>query len=230
MNFMDKNITIGEIVANLPAASKIFTKYGIDFCCGGNRKLYAVIAEMAINHIDVYRDLEAAVKERKDNYDNLNFLDMKANVLSDYINDTHHSYLRKVLPEITDILATIVRVHGVNHPELFEVYKLFGILRSDLEQHLLKEETMLFPAFEVEDENQESIRKLSAVIISEHEAAGEILVKLRNITKDYMLPKDACASYEKAYILLEELEKDLHQHIHLENNILLKEYDERSNN
>lgn len=227
MNYMDRNLTIGEVVAQLPTAGKIFSKYGIDFCCGGNRKLYVVISDLGINHSDIYKELEAADKERENSYKEINFVDMEPDALSAYINDTHHSYLRRALPEITDILATIVRVHGVNHPELFTVYKLFGSLRSELEQHLLKEETMLFPAFEAESDNQDDIRKLTIEIISEHEAAGDILVKLRNITKDYQLPEDACATFGRAYEMLEELEKDLHQHIHLENNILLKEYDMR---
>jgi regulator of cell morphogenesis and NO signaling len=227
MDYMDKNLTIGEVVAQLPASSKIFSKYGIDFCCGGNRKLYVAINDLGLNHNEINKELEAADEERESSYKDMNFMEMEPHALSDYINDTHHSYLRRVLPEITDILATIVRVHGINHPELFEVYKLYGSLRTDLEQHLLKEETMLFPAFEAEKEKQDEIRKLTGEIISEHEAAGEILVKLRSITRDYTLPEDACATFGRAYSLLEELEKDLHQHIHLENNILLKEYDER---
>lgn len=228
MNLKDKNLTIGEVVALLPASAKILSKYGIDFCCGGNRKLSAVIMEQGINWDDIYKELDVADRERSNGYKAVDFTDMNPLVLADYINDTHHSYLRKALPELTDILATIVRVHGINHPELYEVYKLFGRLRTELEQHLLKEETMLFPAFEAENEKQEDIRKLTAEIISEHEGAGEILISLRSITKDYRLPEDACATFGRAYMLLEELEQDLHQHIHLENNILLKNYDERN--
>lgn len=228
MNLKDKNLTIGEVVALLPASAKILSKYGIDFCCGGNRKLSAVIKEQGINWDDIYKELDVADRERSNGYKAVDFTDMNPLVLADYINDTHHSYLRKALPELTDILATIVRVHGINHPELYEVYKLFGRLRTELEQHLLKEETMLFPAFEAENEKQEDIRKLTAEIISEHEGAGEILISLRSITKDYRLPEDACATFGRAYMLLEELEQDLHQHIHLENNILLKNYDERN--
>ena len=96
-----------------------------------------------------------------------------------------------------------------------------------MEQHLLKEETMLFPVLSSEDEEKEEIIKLSNIIIGEHVAAGEILSELRSITNDYTLPVDACGTYHKAYEMLEELEADLHQHIHLENNILLKEYDQR---
>jgi len=227
MNYRDINLTVGEVVAYNPAAKKIFKKYGIDFCCGGNRKLMAVAGEQGLDYEAICRELDMAKKDME-RVNELDITELSPLALSEYINDRHHSYMRKALPETAELLLTIVRVHGANHPELFELYKLFGNLRTDLEQHLLKEETMLFPAFEAEKERQDDIRSLSAVIISEHEAAGEILSKLREISRDYTLPDDACPTFARAYKALEEIEQDLHQHIHLENNILLKEYDQRS--
>jgi len=230
MNYMDRNITIGEVVSANPASGRIFKKYGVDFCCGGNRKLHAVIDEMGLDEAAICDELAAAKQDKADGLTDFNFAVLEPLALSDYINDRHHGYLRKTLPHISDLLLTIIRVHGVNHPELYELYKLFGSLRTELEQHLLKEETMLFPAFESETDKQDEIRRLASVIIQEHEAAGEILAGIREVTEDFTLPEDACTSFGMAYSLLEELEDDLHQHIHLENNILLKEYDERSNN
>lgn len=228
MNYKDSNVTIGGVVADLPKASQIFSKYGIDYCCGGHRNLYVVIKEQGIDEKAIYTELEAAQKERKDNYKEGSFTTMKPTALTSYIEDKHHSYLREKLPEISTLLGTILRVHGADHTELFEVYRLFGTLKADLEQHLLKEETMLFPSFTEEDNNQDGIAKLSAEIIKEHEAAGEILGKLREVTKNYTIPEDVCGTFRKAYTLLEEMENDLHEHIHLENNILLKKYDLRT--
>jgi regulator of cell morphogenesis and NO signaling len=153
---------------------------------------------------------------------------MSAPILSSYIEDKHHSYLRQVLPAAAELLETILRVHGKNHRELFEVYRLFGSLKTDLEQHLLKEETMLFPALSQEDSTREDIIGLTTEIINEHVAAGDTLSELRTVTKEYAIPEDACRTYQMAYQILEEIEDDLHQHIHLENNILLKEYDIRT--
>jgi regulator of cell morphogenesis and NO signaling len=227
MNLLDKNTTIGGIVAELPKASQVFGEFGIDFCCGGHRKLYDVINEQGIDEKGIYEALQLAQQERSDSYKEHNFTDMSPSVLTDYIEDTHHSYTRHALIDITELLSTIIRVHGKNHKELFEVYRLFGALKTDLEQHLIKEETMLFPALAQMDGDQEEILGIATDIIKEHEAAGEVLVELRLVTKDYNLPEDACGTYRRAYEMLEELEKDLHQHIHLENNILLKEYDKR---
>lgn len=228
MNFKDENNTIGTVVAELPVAGQIFNQYGIDFCCGGHRKLSLVIQEQGLDKEEIYQALEVVQKERANSYQEGYFTDLDASTLTVYIEDTHHSYLRKVLPELSDLLGTILKVHGRNHNELFEIYRLYGMLKTDLEQHLLKEETMLFPAFLEEESNSEEIYRISDEIIKEHEAAGKILTKLRIVTSDYHLPEDVCGTYAKTFDKLIELERDLHQHIHLENNILLKNYDRRS--
>ncbi len=226
MNYMDKNISIGDVVAAIPGATKVLDEFGIDYCCGGHRPLLEVIKNQGIDETKVYEKIGQILADRQKDYSSQgsNFNEMSPAVLSTYIEDTHHSYLRKALPEVSDLLNTIVRVHGKNHRELYEVYKLFGKLKTDLEQHLLKEETLLFPALDQALENEKEVLSLTEEIVTEHEAAGEILRELRNVSMDYHLPEDACKTYRKAYSLLIELEQDLHQHIHLENNILLKQY------
>lgn len=228
INVMDKQISIGEIVAGLPEAAAIFKKAGIDYCCGGNRKLAEVILEQGIDEESLYSQLKKASADRAARYQGNDFLSMEPGALSNYIEDTHHAYMWKVLPEITEILEVVLRAHGRNHQELFQVYRLFGSLKTELEQHLLKEETMLFPVISEEASSREEKLRLSKEIIDEHIAAGEILSELRRVTGDYAIPADACPTFIKAYEMLEEMEQDLHQHIHLENNILLKEYDSRA--
>lgn len=228
MNIKNQETTIGAIVAELPKASEIFSKYGIDFCCGGHRRLAEVMQQQELDSEKIYQELQTLKEDREQSYSGGQFGQMSMEALTDYIEDTHHSYLREVLPVIADLLATILRVHGMNHKELFEIYKIFGTLKTDLEQHLLKEEAMLFPTMEQGNGKETEIKELATEIIREHEGAGELLVQLRTITKDYQVPADTCATFAKTYGMLEELEKDLHQHIHLENNILLKDYDYRS--
>lgn len=221
--------TIGEVVVAIPQAAQIFGEFGIDYCCGGHRLLADIIREQGVNEIALYARLDQAQEERKKGYENQekNFNEMSPTVLSAYIEDTHHSYLRHALPEAAELLSTILRVHGKNHRELFVVYRLFGQLKSDLEQHLLKEETILFPDLDQVDKHLEEIIELTAEIIAEHEGAGEILRELRLVTSDYKVPEGTCNTYLKTYSLLEEIEQDLHQHIHLENNILLQKYAQR---
>ncbi len=230
MNFKVKTWTIGAVVAELPEASEIFDAYGIDFCCGGNRLLADVIAVQGIDGQALYEKLNEAQQRRSQAYKGMGtrFTEMEATVLSTYIEDTHHVYLRTALPQLADLLYTVLRAHGKNHRELYDVYRVFGQLKGDLEQHLLKEESLLFPAFAEEEYHTQEIGELSQEIITEHEAAGDLLAELRKLTGDYLLPEDACTTFHRAYEMLKELESDLHQHIHLENNILLRSYDKRA--
>jgi regulator of cell morphogenesis and NO signaling len=231
MKLIDKNQTVGSVVAVFPEAKDIFSNYGIDYCCGGNRILSNVILEQNIDEAALLETLNEAMMERKKEYEDegreLKFTDMSPLTLSNYIEDKHHGYLRQVLPYTAELLETILRVHGKNHRELFEVYRLFGSLKSDLEQHLLKEETILFPSLAQPDANEDEIIALTTEIIKEHEDAGRTLSELRRVTNDYNIPEYVCQTFRKTYELLIEIENDLHQHIHLENNILLKKYDHR---
>lgn len=229
MNVKDKSNTIGAVVAELPKSMEIFKEYGIDYCCGGHRLLTDVIKEQNIARDEIYTKLQQAEEDRRNRYASHenNFKEMSPEVLSAYIEDTHHGYLRKSLPETAELLGVVLRAHGKNHKELFEVYRLFGKLKADLEQHLLKEETLVFPIVGEAENNLKEIKALTFEIIAEHEAAGEMLRELRIITKDYQLPEDACETFAKAYEKLEEIEEDLHQHIHLENNILFVQYSDR---
>ncbi|MEI7884362.1 MAG: iron-sulfur cluster repair di-iron protein [Clostridia bacterium] len=230
MNYMDEKATIGGIVAAIPAAAMIFGEVGIDYCCGGHRLLLDVLREKGLAAQDIYEKLARAIEERKSGYDTQekDFLAMSPAVLATYIEDTHHSFLRRALPEAAELLQTVLKVHGKNHQELFSVYRLFGQLKADLEQHLVKEETMLFPELGNVAADKAEIIRVTAELVSEHEAAGKILQELRVLTNNYTIPEGGCGTYQKAYQLLEEIENDIHQHIHLESNILLVEYTNHS--
>ncbi|HEX3023269.1 MAG TPA: iron-sulfur cluster repair di-iron protein [Lachnospiraceae bacterium] len=222
MKYNEINQTIGEIVVSNPEAIQIFKEYSIDYCCGGNRLLIDVMKEQGLGEELLVR-LEQARERRKDSYQVDRFDSMSPAVLSTYIEDTHHAFLRRSLPETADLLATILRVHGKNHMELFDVYRLFGQMKTDLEQHLMKEETMIFPEISEKSTKSEWIA-LMEEILREHEAVGDILRKLREVTDNYSIPEGVCNTFRQTYVNLEEIEKDLHQHIHLENNILFSEY------
>lgn len=217
--------SIGEIVSIMPKASDIFKKYGIDFCCGGHRPLIDAIKEQNLDEQELLNTLEEAYKETRQLSERSDFRTMALGDLIDHIIVTHHSYLKIVLPELSELTTTILRVHGQNHLNLFRVHKLFHNLKTELEQHLIKEEEILFPMIkEYEASHSEVLLKKISFVVheteDEHEAAGDILKELRNITEDYILPEDGCATYEGTLRGLEDLEGDLFQHIHLENNIL----------
>jgi len=201
MNIRDRKITVGNVVANLPESKEIFKRVGIDFCCGGHRLLINAMEEENLDSEAIYTELEKAHENRISNINSVNNIEEASfDKLTVFIENKHHGYLREALPEGLELLNTLVRVHGTNHKELFEIYQLYGKLKTELEQHLLKEEMMLFPEL-LKGEDQEQIKKLSYEVIEEHEGAGEILKSLRKITKDYTVPSDGCTTYRKSFAL-----------------------------
>ena len=228
MNTIRSNQSIGEIVSIIPKASGIFKDYKIDFCCGGNRPLIEAIKEQKLNEGEIISKLNKAFEDNKEIRNNvMDFREMSNSELIEYIVTTHHVYLKRALPELGELTTKIMRVHGVNHEELFRVHKLFSILKAELEQHLLKEEELLFPMIKQYD-TKSSIELLAKIkntvkeTEEEHEAAGGVLKELRKITSNFSVPNDGCSTYALTYNGLEEMESDLFQHIHLENNILFK--------
>jgi regulator of cell morphogenesis and NO signaling len=217
--------SIGEIVSIMPKASDIFKKYGIDFCCGGHHSLAEAIKEQNLDEGKLLGELDAAYEQTMELSERSDYRTMPLADLIDHIVATHHSYLKRMLPELSDLTTTILKVHGKNHPDLFRVHKLFHNLKMELDQHLIKEEEILFPMIkEYEaDPSETLLKKISYVVREtedEHEGAGDILKELRSVTEDYILPVDGCVTYGKTLKGLQELEGDLFQHIHLENNIL----------
>lgn len=225
-NTFNSSQKIGAIVAKFPKAGMFFQEYQIDYCCGGDRPLSVAIAEQNINETELIGKLNQAYEDFKTlgsnetdwwvaSYDNL----------VDYIVNTHHVFLNNELPKLSDLTTKILRVHGPHHPELSKVHKLFHTLKLELDQHLIKEEQILFPLImDYEDEpSLDNLNKILEVIEEleeEHVGAGDILKELRSVTKDYAIPGDVCSTFTLTYQKLHAMELDLFTHIHLENNIL----------
>ncbi len=225
-NFTSRD-KIGDIVSKFPGAADIFKANKIDFCCGGDRQLKLAIQEGNLDETQVLNDLNKKYKLSKNMTEkvDIDWQNSSLSELIDYIVNKHHAYLQENLPRVSELSNTILRVHGVNHQELSKVHKLFHSLKMELKQHLIKEEEILFPIIKKyeEDPSAKQLDKAFTVINEledEHEGAGDILKELREVSKDYVVPDDGCNTYQLTYQLLEELESDLFQHIHLENNIL----------
>lgn len=218
-----KTIKIGEIVTQDFRAAEIFKNAGIDFCCGGNDSLEQICRD---KNLDI-SNLEQKLSELESTSPNPshNFKEWNLDFLSDYIVNTHHKTVMKLLPQLTAYTQKIAEVHGSNHPELKEIEKLFSEINTELLQHLRNEEEVLFPA--IKDLMKTNSPKAKEIIISEitrmkgeHEFAGGAMDKINVMSKNYSVPADGCNTYQVTYKLLEEFEDDLHIHVHLENNIL----------
>lgn len=225
-NMFNKNQKVGEIVVKFPRAMETLKKYKIDFCCGGDRPLEEAVKEQNLNAQEIISEINEdynkyVTEEIKDR----NWGSESYSKLIEHVVNTHHAYLNETLPRLGELTTKILRVHGANHSELAKVHKLLHSLKMELEQHLIKEEEIVFPLIveyektgdrEVLNKAVENIKELE----EEHKGAGSILKELREITKNYVVPQDACNSYKLTYKLLEEVEDDTFRHIHLENNIM----------
>ncbi|MGI6358836.1 MAG: iron-sulfur cluster repair di-iron protein [Bacillota bacterium] len=220
------NDQIGTIVSTLPKAALVFERHKIDFCCGGDRPLGEAITELGLNSEQILSELDRAHSEAQQlRQPDKDWRSAPLSELVDYIINSHHAYLNSTLPELGQLTSTVLRAHGANHKELVQVHRLFNSLKMELEQHLISEETQIFPLVKEFERtgDRKTLEEAVATIDqleSEHLGAGDILKELRQITDDYAVPADGCGTYERTYRLLQELEADLFRHIHLENNIL----------
>jgi len=222
--------TVGEIAVEMPSATREFEKLGIDYCCGGSRTLGEACAEAKISVDEALARLEESATSVQTEASQ----DWQTPLLADliaHITTTHHVFVREESPRIEALAAKVVGVHGKNHPELLQVKEIFSALAAELSVHLMKEEQILFPYVLHMEENAlagepvppalfGTVVNPIRMMMQEHDGAGDSLRALRTITNDYKLPEDACISYRTLYQALQGYEADLHQHIHLENNIL----------
>lgn len=217
---------VGRIVADRPAAARVLERANIDYCCGGATSLGEAVCKKGGGDADLKALLEelSAVRATPPSATERVWAEASLREMIDHIQTTHHAYLREELPRLTTIVEKVRDVHGSKHPELAEVATLYGQLARDLPAHLELEERRLFPAIAALEAGRDprSPELLTALVLmeSEHETAGAALHRLRELTKDYAVPADACAAYTQMLIGLAGLESDLHTHVHLENNVL----------
>lgn len=211
---------VGEIVAKDYRTAQVLRSYGLDFCCGGGRTLEKACASKKIEIINVLNDLEAL--DQADNTGD-NYNEWSLDFLADYIVNNHHTYVRKMLPEINFYSEKVARVHGERDPELYEIRQRVRLLREEMIGHLQKEEQELFPQIKamVQTSKAGEVREaVVEVLAEEHDKAGALMAEIEELTNGFNPPKNACATYRVLFQNLEGFQEDLHKHVHLENNIL----------
>lgn len=228
MNIQEKT-TIGDFVAQDFRTAAIFTKYGIDFCCKGQRTIDEVCSKKNINENQLLNDLNVVLATKNDS--GIDFNSWPLDLLVDYIEKTHHRYVEEKTPVILQFLGKLASVHGGNHPELIQINELFIGCAGELAQHMKKEELILFPFIKkmmsatishqaIEAPHFGTVNNPITMMMEEHDAEGERFRTIAALTNNYTVPENACNTYRVAFAMLEEFEQDLHKHIHLESNIL----------
>lgn len=222
------NTTVGEIVRFNFSTARIFEANNIDFCCGGNISLKEAAEKKGVDTGDLMVELNAAMQKEDQESGFIESLSLAG--LCDYIVRTHHSYVNETMPFLLQKLQKLIDVHGENHPELSEVHASFTDAVTKLSAHMKKEESILFPyirqmeKYRIEGASRPDYIGLATSAISkmeeEHRMEGDRFMHLAEITNGYEVPPDGCNTFDVTYRTLKEFEKDLHRHIHLENNIL----------
>ncbi len=230
---IDRQQSLGELVARWPFAAGVLERHHLDFCCNGKTKLEAACAAAGISLEQLGKELETAApfSSNRSNPPAADWNTAPLPALIAHIISTYHQRLRAWLPELDKLAFKINAVHGQRHPELLDIRQELDRLSTELHSHMDKEEYILFPYIEQlasllpgqaghHTPPFGSVRHPISVMLREHAQAGESLDTLRRMTAGFSLPADACASWQAYYARLRELESDLHTHIHLENNIL----------
>ncbi|MDQ0255826.1 regulator of cell morphogenesis and NO signaling [Evansella vedderi] len=218
---------VRDIVIQVPRSDELFKQYKIDFCCGGNRPIHEALDEKGLDEDTFLERLQTLYNQSLESksLDQQDWTQAPYSDLISHIVQRHHGYLAEELPDLSFYVTKIFRVHGQAHPELAELHRLYHDLKIELEQHMIKEEQVVFPAILQYEEREGQLDRDLAIsrideLEAEHEEAGSLLKRIREVTSDFTLPPGACTTYKMTFKRLEELESDMFQHVHLENNIM----------
>ena len=222
-------MTVREIALEMPQTTRVFEEFKIDYCCGGRKPLAEACEKAGADTDAVLTKLNTLFASSSAEADWIGNADLPK--LIDHILDKHHVYTKNELTALAPLMDKVARVHGENHRELADLKQKFEELSDDLFPHMMKEETVLFPYIDSLSRSVAkgqlppmppfgSVEHPVGMMMLEHETVGDILRRMRELSNDYAPPPDACPSFTGLYYRLADLERDLHEHIHLENNVL----------
>lgn len=209
--------TVGSVATEHPLATRVFARHGIDFCCGGGKPLAAACDAQGVDVQRVIAELQHEIAGQ--DVAEVNWAEQPTDALIDHILVAYHAPLREELPRVEEMMRKVHKVHGDKDQARFdELLETVLTIRSDIEQHLPKEEEILFPLIKA---GRGAVAGAPMQVMEmEHETLGGLLRRARALTNDYVVPAEACTTWRALWVALEELERSLHEHIHLENNIL----------
>jgi regulator of cell morphogenesis and NO signaling len=221
--------TVKEIALANPAATKILEDAGVDYCCGGDKSLRDACAHAGVSSEEILERLRTNLIAVTPT--DANWLAAPLAYLTRHIRDNHHRYVREAIPRVGSLLTKVKAKHGENHAEIAQIETFFIDLGREMVMHMQKEEQILFPYIEslerslgrketLEPPFFLTVRNPIHAMMKEHDSAGDLLKHIRDASSNFTPPPDACESFKALYRELSAFEKDLHQHVHLENNIL----------
>jgi regulator of cell morphogenesis and NO signaling len=228
MNF-NSDTKMKDIALSNPAARQVLEDAGLDYCCGGGKSLHEACLHANVSSEEILNRLRENAKETRP--EDLNWMTVPLCELTRHIREKHHRYVREAISRTRALSEKVATKHGDNHVELAGIGRLFAEVGREMIMHMQKEEQILFPYIDaleravnahgsVEPPFFQTVRNPIHVMMQEHDAAGDLVRQIRVLSSEYMPPADACTSFKALYEALKEFEADLHQHVHLENNVL----------
>lgn len=215
--------TLGALVAERPSRARVFEQFGLDYCCGGRRTLASAAEAAGVDVAVVEQRIAASDAGAPE--DGRDWRTASPSELTHHIVETHHVFMKRELPRVAGLLQKVIAAHGENHPELHDLAQLWSGFALEIEQHLAKEEQVLFPMIErmslgMTGFHCGSVQNPIRVMEFEHDSAGGALARMREVTNQFTAPADGCMTFVALMDGLRAIEADLHEHIHKENNIL----------
>ena len=228
---MDFNVEtkMKDIALSSSAAREVLEHAGLDYCCGGSKSLHEACLQSSVSSEEILNRLRENAQDTGP--EDLNWMGAPLNELTRHIREKHHRYVREAIPRTRALLEKVAAKHGNKHNELADIETLFAEVGREMIMHMQKEEQILFPYIDalkramnahesVEPPFFQTVRNPIQAMMKEHDAAGDFVRQIRSLTSEYAAPADACTSFRALYEALREFEADLHQHVHLENNVL----------
>src|SRR5579863_6239067 len=226
---INRESKVKDIVTLNPGAVRVLEQAGVDYCCGGDNSLHDACAQADVSSDEILARLAHTTDQLTP--EDVDWLLAPLCALAQQIRQKHHRYVREAIPRIRELAKKVIAKHGSNHPELASIESDFLALGREMISHMQKEEQILFPYIEAVEKAAAShglieppffatVKNPIQVMMKEHDSAGELMKQIRKSSSQYAVPPDACASFRLLYKELHEFEADLHEHVHLENNIL----------
>jgi regulator of cell morphogenesis and NO signaling len=220
---------VKDIVLAEPKAKRVFADAGVDFCCGGGKSLHEACLEAGTPAEEILKRLREPSEPARP--EDANWTSAPLGELTRHIREKHHQYVREAIKRLRPLAEKVKGKHGENHGELAEVEQLFLAVAGEMSMHMQKEEMILFPYIEAIEQAAkggltleppffQTVQNPIHMMMKEHDTAGDLVKRIRKASGDYTAPADGCTSYQALYQELREFEADLHEHVHLENNIL----------
>ena len=135
----------------------------------------------------------------------------------------YHAVHRAELPGLVALARKVESVHA-EHPEVPSgMAEALAYLRQAMEDHMAKEEMILFPAMRAG--GGPGIESPIAVMRADHDDHAEEVALIRELTLDFTPPEHACGSWRRLYEGTAKLFDDLAAHIALENEVLFPRFE-----